>query len=106
MSDRLIIADARRVSAADFFSALTGGQVRSEAEKAEADARAARIRLATTIHDAEYAVARREREAIIRGGMQDGETYEEYHRRLNGPFYRAADRVNRRMAEIARRRAA
>lgn len=93
-------------AAPDFLRRFTGKPARSAVEIAEADARKARIRLAELIHRTEYATARIQREKIIRGGMRDGETYEEWHQRLNDPFCKAADRVNARMAEIEQRRAA
>jgi hypothetical protein len=107
---RLITADASKVSGADFFRAVTGRPQRSQVERDEADARVARIRLFETIQRVEYAKARREREAIIRdhsiNGSRPGETYEDYHTRLNEPFVKAAERVNARIAELELRRAA
>lgn len=104
--DRLTTAPADKISAPDFLRRMTGKPARSAVEIAEADARAARIRLAELIHRAEYATARIQREKIIREGMREGETYEEFRQRLNEPFGKAADRVNARLAEIELRRAA
>lgn len=91
---RLATADASKMSGADFLRALSGKPPQTEAEKAEADARRAWFALFETVERAEYLQARREREKIIREGMLDGETYDEWNRRLNSPFYRAAKRVN------------
>lgn len=102
----LTTADAGKVSGADFLRAVTGRPLQSAAEVAEREARGARMRLFETIQRVEYAKAHREREVIIRGGMKRGETYEEWRQRLNGPLYRAADRVNRKVAEYNRRAAA
>lgn len=104
--DRLIVALADQVDAPDFLRRISGKPARAPAEIAEADARKARLRLAELIHRTEYVTARREREAIIRGGMREGETYAEWHQRLNDPFCKAADRTNQRMAEFEARRAA
>lgn len=105
--DFLITADASKVSPADFLRAVTGKPPRSPVEIAEAEARGARIRLAETIHRAEYARAGREREAIIRDSIQNGTgDYDDYLRRVNEPFVRAAERVKRRIAEFERKVAA
>jgi hypothetical protein len=109
VADRVIIADARTTSPIDFLRELLGESPQSQAEKDEADARAARIRTADLIHKAEYAIARRQREALIWDRIINGSqglSDEEWHTRLNEPFCKAADRVNARLAELERRRAA
>jgi hypothetical protein len=109
MTDRLFTAAAGTTTGADFFADVFGRPRKSEAEKAEADARRAKIALAEVIHKIEYQRANREREALLRDRIINGEqglSYEEWHERLNRPLIRAAERVNRRMAELEHRRAA
>lgn len=106
MKGRLIIADARKVSPADFLADVLGKPRKTEAEKAEAQTRHARFRLYETIERAEYARARREREAVIREGQREDETYAEFYERLNAPHAEAAKRIRERMAAHRRRVAA
>lgn len=110
MTDRLIIADARTVDPVDFFRAVTGKPPMSAVEKAERQARAARMRLIDTIERVEFARARREREAMIRehcvNGSREGETYEQYIERTNRPFTEARERVTARIAEFEEQRKA
>lgn len=91
-----IIADARKVSPAEFCRALSGQPPMSEAEVAERQARAARVDLIITIEKVEFARANREREAVIREGQRDGETYDDFKARLNAPIGEARKRVRAR----------
>ena len=112
MTARIIHHDGtvEECSDSDFFRAIFGHNPR--VATAEDEARKARDRLIEVIHKAEYARARREREAIIRdrniNGSPDGETYAEYVAAINHPFVRAANRVNEaveRLSEKHRRAA-
>lgn len=106
-SGTLVWADASKVSPAEFLRMVLGKPPLTEAEKAEAQARGARVRLFETIQRVEYAKARREREAIIRDSIINGTgDYDEYLQRVNAPFERAAKRVKARLAEYDARRAA
>ena len=89
----------------EFFRRVFGKELPSDAEIAERAARRARIELLVLIERTEYARANREREAIRRDASVNGTgDYEDYLRRVNEPFARAAERVKARMAEFDAKR--
>jgi hypothetical protein len=93
------------VSDATFFRLAFGHYPR--VRTAEEEARLANARLIETIHKAAYLEAHREREAIVRDRMENGTgDYATYLRKVNEPFYRAAEIVNQAVAELQRKRAA
>jgi len=92
------------VSDSDFFCRAFGHSPR--VRTAEEQARIARARLIETFHRAAYLQANREREEVIREGGRDGEDYADWHRRLNEPFIKAANAVNKYVEELQRRLAA
>jgi hypothetical protein len=110
MRDGLTLGNPRTEAGADFFRRVFNKPPRTPVEIAQREARDELIRVATLIERAEYLRANREREAIIRdhciNGLREGETYSDYHNRLNEPLRRAADRINEQLAEFEMRRAA
>lgn len=97
--DYLITADASATSPSDFLRAVNGKPPMSAAEKSERQARAARVGLLAEIEREEFAVAHREREAMLRDGMRVDECYHGFIARTNAPFTAARERVAARMTE-------